>query len=200
MEDKITSLKDRRVWDEFKGVFNDYLDDRLTVENKFRIDKYKCCKELYKGSGSNQATQDLTKSVAGTFESILEMIAIKHGMDYVAEASDGYDAIINKEEVEFKLTMGLGNSWTGNKKSVKVPSHLLVKMDIEDNKISKLGVFLANLDECKDSSWYSNGDGKKGNYTTLRFHKNDINKVTCVYGNLTPKLKWCGVELEEITY
>ena len=43
-------------------------------------------------------------------------------------------------------------------------------------------------------------DGKKGNYTTLRFHKNDINKVTCVYGNLTPKLKWCGVELEEITY
>ena len=29
---------------------------------------------------------------------------------------------------------------------------------------------------------------------------NDINKVTCVYGNLTPKLKWCGVELEEITY
>ena len=43
-------------------------------------------------------------------------------------------------------------------------------------------------------------DGKKGNYTTLRFHKNDINKVTCVYGYLTPKLKWCGVELEEITY
>ena len=63
-----------------------------------------------------------------------------------------------------------------------------------------MGVYEVNLDECKDSSWYSNGDGKKGNYTSLKFHKNDINNITCVYGNLTPKLKWCGVELEEITY
>ena len=87
-----------------------------------------------------------------------------------------------------------------NKKSVKVPNHLLVKMDIENNRISKLGVYEANLDECKDSSWYNNGDGKKGNYTTLRFHKNDKDKVTCIYGNLKANRIWCGIELEEINY
>ena len=197
---KITSLVDRRFWDEFIPVMNEYLSSRLNTENKYRINKYKCIKELYNGSGSNQATQDFTKSIAGTFESIIELIANKNNMDYKACASDGFDGIDNGIKKEFKLTMGLGNSWTGNKKSVKVPNHLLVKMDVENNRISKLGVYEANLDECEDSSWYSNGDGKKGNYTSLRFHKNDLNNVTCVYGSLTPKLKWCGVELEEINY
>jgi hypothetical protein len=200
LTNKITSLEDRRFWEEFTPIFNDYLKDLLNVRNKYRIDKYTDIKELYKGTGSNQATQDLTKSVAGVFEDVVELVAINNNMNYEACASDGYDAVVNDEEVEYKLTMGLGNSWTGNKKSVKVPAHLLVKMDIEDNKISELGVYLANLDKCKDSSWYSNGDGKKGNYTSLRFHKNDLNNVTCVYGSLTPKLKWCGVELEKISY
>ena len=200
MKDKITNLGDRRFWDEFIPVFNDYLNDRLSVENKFRINKYKCIKELYNGSGSNQATQDFTKSVAGTFESIIELIAINNNMDYQACASDGFDGIDVGIEKEFKLTMGLGNSWTGNKKSVKVPSHLLVKMDVENNKISKLFVGLVNLSNCNNTSWYNNGDGKKGNYTSLRFHNNDMNNITCVYGNLIPKLKWCGVELEEINY
>jgi len=200
LNNKITSLDDRRFWEDFTPIFNDYLNDLLNVRNKYRIDKYTDIKELFKGTGSNQATQDLTKSVAGVFEDVVELVATKHAMDYFACASDGYDAVVNGKEVEYKLTLGLGNSWTGNKKSVKVPRHLLVKMDINDNKISELGVFLANLDECEDSSWYSNGDGKKGNYTTLRFHKNNEDKVTCVYGNLIPKLKWCGVELEKISY
>jgi|TARA_B100000959_G_scaffold19055_1_gene18454 hypothetical protein len=200
LTNKIQNLGDRRFWDEFIPVFNDYLDHRLRVENKFSIKKYNCIKEYYDGSGSNQSTQDFTKGVAGTFESIIELIATNHAMDYFACASDGFDGIDVGIEKEFKLTMGLGNSWTGNKKSVKVPNHLLVKMEVENNKISKLGVYEANLDECEDSSWYNNGDGKKGNYTTLRFHKNDIDNVSCIYGNLIPKLKWCGVELEEITY
>ena len=200
MEDKITNLEDRRFWKEFTPIFNDYLNDLLNVRNKYRIDKYTDIKELYQGTGSNQATQDFTKSVAGVFEDIVELVASNNNMDYVACASDGYDAVVNKEEIEYKLTMGLGNSWTGNKKSVKVPSHLLVKMDVKNNKISDLFVGLVDLSECNDTDWYNNGDSKKGNYTTLKFHKNDIDKITCVYGNLTPKLKWCGVELEEITY
>ena len=196
----ITSLEDRRFWDEFIPVFNDYLNDLLNLRNKYRVGKYTDIKELYNSTGSNQATQDFTKSVAGVFEDVVELVATNNNMNYEACASDGYDAVVNDEEVEYKLTMGLGNSWTGNKKSVKVPSHLLVKMDVENNKVSKLFVGLVNLDDCKGTSWYSNGDGKKGNYTSLRFHKNDMNNVTCVYGSLTPKLKWCGVELEEINY
>ena len=200
LSNKITSLDDRRFWEEFTPEFNAFINDTLELRNKYRVDKYTDIKELFKGTGSNQATQDLTKALAGVFEDVIEKVAHNYRMDYLACASDGYDAVVNGEEVEYKLTLGLGNSWTGNKKSVKVPRHLLVKMDIKDNKISELGVFLANLDECEDSSWYSNGDGKKGNYTTLRFHKNDKDKVTCVYGNLIPKRKWCGVELEKISY
>ena len=94
LTNKIQNLGDRRFWDEFIPVFNDYLDHRLRVENKFSIKKYNCIKEYYDGSGSNQATQDFTKGVAGTFESIIELIATENDMDYEACASDGFDGLI----------------------------------------------------------------------------------------------------------
>ena len=39
MEDKITSLEDKRFWDEVIPVMNDYFEDRLNTENKYRINK-----------------------------------------------------------------------------------------------------------------------------------------------------------------
>lgn len=200
MENKITSLEDKRFWDEFILSFNNYLDKRLGVENEFSVKHYPCLKELYNDSGSNQPTQDFTKNIATTYESIIEKIAIENGIDYKALASDGYDSVIDGFKWELKFTMKKGNSWTGTKKSVKVPNHLLIKVEVDDNRISKLGVFMADLDKCKNSSWYSNGDGKKGNYTSLKFHRDDMGKVTCVYGNLKANRIWCGVILEEINY
>jgi len=198
----ITSLNDRRFWDQFIPVMNNYFEDRLNTENKYKINKYNCLRELYKDSGSNQPTQDFTKNIATTYESVIEKIAIENSIDYKALASDGYDAVVNDIEWEYKLTMKQDNSWTGTKKSIKVPNHLLIKMYVENNRISKFGVFMVNLSECKNSSWYSNGDGKPGNFTNLKFSVNDVDKVTCIYGNLITdgKPKWCGVELEELNY
>ena len=77
MEDKITSLEDKRFWDEFIPVMNDYFEDRLNIENKYRINKYNCLRALYNDSGSNQPTQDFTKNIATTYESVIEKIAIE---------------------------------------------------------------------------------------------------------------------------
>ena len=98
MEDKITSLEDKRFWDEFIPVMNDYFEDRLNIENKYRINKYNCLRALYNDSGSNQPTQDFTKNIATTYESVIEKIAIENDINYKALASDGYDAVINDVE------------------------------------------------------------------------------------------------------
>lgn len=147
-----------------------------------------------------QKTVEKTKAIAFFYENSFKTVCEKNGLTIGTKSSDGYDVIIDGVEYEMKLTLSLGDSWTGNSYSlVKVKNLILIKISVDDNnKVD--GLFFATLNS-QNSNWKSSENGKNNSaFSSLFISKEDISNLEIVYGQYRLKRansKNIGIILEK---
>lgn len=88
------------------------------------------------------------------------------------------------EDFEMKITLSLGNSWTGNGFK-KVNWHLLIKLNLDsDGLIEKSFCCLIPLNECS-SNWTT--PSGTNNFSTLKLRAEDHNKIVVLHGKIDKK-------------
>ena len=98
--------------------------------------------------------------------------------NFVIDEGKGRDYRWDDIPLENKLTLSVGNSWTGNGYK-KTDYHILSKFELDTSgRIISYFSCLVNLKECS-SSW---SKPHKSNFSTLVFLNEDFDKIIQIYG------------------
>lgn len=171
------------VLDEATGRLNRHMPDLFGYDN---IDEM------------TNDTAEKSKLIAPVLAKSLEVIASRETPEYVREETNGYDNLIYSLEVEnkFTLTSTPSSFATGNNHSkTKVPLVLCVKVQNVGNYFPAISAFIVDCSKFKNpDSGFTDGvtkTGKNNNgFSQLLVHKDDIDAVHVIYGNVTAKQKW----------
>jgi len=135
---------------------------------------------------SNRQTQEKTKMVSPAIDVIFSRIMSEQISDFVIDEGKGRDYQWNELPLECKLTLSTDNSWTGNGYK-KTDFHILFKFELDENGLI-INYFscLVDLSKCL-SDWTV---PKNSNFSSLKFHNEDSDKITVIHGGLTKSQKW----------
>lgn len=154
--------------------FISYLNNLLTEGNVIFIP--------WKDMISDLKTQEKTKILSPIFTRHFISFFEKHG--FVLCEENMKDIKWGGEDFEMKITLSLGNSWTGNGFK-KVNWHLLIKLNLDhDGLIEKSFCCLVPLDECF-SHWTI--PSKTNNFSTLKLRTIDFEKIVVLHGEIEKK-------------
>jgi hypothetical protein len=169
-------------------------------------DRFKRLFDLYGVAGiENLLENEIPKQRAAQIASIISPLneAILNSVSdhfdlWEFAGDDGGDSCWDGVLMEHKLSLSLSNSWTGHPYSQKVPWHLLMKLGFEKNRISKLCMFLVDLEKCCEySQWPTESDGSNS-FASLRIHISDVDQIIPIFGGLRPCKKYCGIVYENV--
>jgi len=136
---------------------------------------------------SNRQTQEKTKMVSPIIDAVFSRIMKKLLINFHVDEGKGKDYRWCKLELENKLTLSVGNSWTGNGYK-KTSFHILNRMELnDDGEIISYFSALVDLSEC-ESNWTA--PTTKSNFSTLKFLNNDFSKIQLIHGDMTKKQKF----------
>ena len=140
---------------------------------------------------NNRQTQEKTKIVSPIIDVLFSRIMSEKLPDFIIDEGNGKDYRYGDLELEKKLTLSVGNSWTGNGYN-KVGYHILSKFDMNDyGHITSYFSCLVNLDECL-SGW---SKPKNSNFSSLKFLNGDISKITPIHGSVNESTKYLAFKL-----
>tara|TARA_B110000858_G_C17770639_1_gene459417 strand:- start:129 stop:680 length:552 start_codon:yes stop_codon:yes gene_type:complete len=141
---------------------------------------------------NNRQTQEKTKMVSPVIDTIFTRIMKTHLNDFEVDEGKGRDYKWGNILLESKLTLGEGNSWTGNGYT-KTDIHLLFRFNIDENGII-VSYFSSVVDLSKcESNWTS--PTNKSNFSTLKFLTNDISEISIIHGEMVSKKKYLSCEM-----
>jgi hypothetical protein len=125
----------------------------------------------------DKETQEITKVVSPLLNAYLKHNLKKIG--FILNEGKGLDYVWEGVDLEGKLSLSSGNSWTGNG-FPKTNWHLLIKINFNDmGNIIGSHVCIVPINDCV-SSWTKSGD--KDNFSTLKLKSEDLDKIVPVVG------------------
>lgn len=134
----------------------------------------------------NKETQEKTKIISPIIDTIFARIMSQQLDNFIIDEGKGRDYRWNDIPLESKLTLSLNNSWTGNGYE-KTNYHILSKFELgDDGQIISYFSCLVNLSECL-SSWTK--PDTKSNFSTLKFVKEDYEKIIPIHGEVISSKK-----------
>lgn len=128
---------------------------------------------------SGLKTQEITKILSPIFTHHLGKFFAPHGLILCEENSK--DIRWFDEDCELKITLSLGNGWTGNGFK-KVNWHLLIKLKMNSQGlIEQSFCCLVPINECQ-SSWTTTS--QTNNFSSLKLLVEDEDKIIVLHGKM----------------
>lgn len=152
----------------------------------------------YKNHFEGDKNQEITKEISPVLYSILKHIIKEESQELYEDKKNGSDYVYKKIRLEAKITLSVGNFWTGNG-TTKEPWHLLFRFNINDRGIiQSCYCMIVNLKDCI-TNWSKPKDSKNGgrvNFSDLKFSNENYDNLIIVRGTAVKCVKWLKYELE----
>jgi len=151
--------------------------------------------QSFKSYFSGRQTQEKTKVVSPVIDVVFARIMKTHLDDFQVDEGKGRDYKWGDILLENKLTLGLGNSWTGNGYT-KTDIHLLFRFDMDENGlITSYFSSVVDLSKCL-SDWTD--PTNKSNFSTLKFLVSDRPEIYIIHGEMVGKKKYLSCEMVKV--
>ena len=167
----------------------------IVETNRYIQDEFRIVGKTLQDMKDSMNTADFTKLFQYIVNEIIEMGIIQLGINGKREEVDGYDYIIDGNEIEFKLNGGdsksslaTGNktSHFGNKKSNYV---WCIKYTFNNNQIDTFSMFLIDTDNTSENVWKSSS-GRKDSFSTLKLTNDERDCIISQIGIIRESKKW----------
>lgn len=162
----------------------------LTIDewNKTKKKKFEnLMEQSFENYFLNKQTQEKTKMVSPIIDAVFSRIMKTILPNFHVDEANGRDYNWDKLELENKLTLSVGNSWTGNGYK-KTNFHILNRMELNVNgEIVSYFSALVDLSKC-ESDWTA--PTTKSNFSSLKFLNEDYCKINVIHGNMQKKQKF----------
>jgi len=119
-------------------------------------------------------------SVLGELASEAAGVAV--GLNWKHSGGQEYDSILQGIKVEHKFSANENNSWSGHPYSNKVPWHLLTRVLIEGDKVSRC--FIGFVDTSTLTTAWSGSNSGTSSFASLCIQNQDIHKMIAINGYL----------------
>jgi len=172
---------------DFVALFLVHFNEKLRqLMDVFEIDNWE---DFLVEEDEKQRTSKRASFLSPMVDLCIQKAAKELKLDWKFIAGDGFDSILEGEQIEHKFSLSTGNSWTGHPYSNKVPKHLLIKTEISNNILDKLFIGVVELG---DMNYRSSANGTSS-FSSIKIHNDDLERCNLLYGGLQPKIKWCNV-------
>ena len=146
--------------------------------------------QSYKEFFLNKQTQEKTKIVSPiinvVFCRVMKTLSNNFSMDEGNGRDYSWTSNLAPIEIEGKITLSVGNSWTGNGYK-KTDIHLLIRFEMDENGMI-ISYFSALVDMSKCiSNWTA--PTTKSNFSTLKFLKEDHEHIKVIHGEIIKSKK-----------
>lgn len=167
----------KTIFEENWVLFIEHLNELLKTGNVIHIS--------WKDMVSGLQTQEKTKILSPIFTHHFGNYFSKYGL--ILCESNSKDLKWFDNDCELKITLSLGNSWTGNGFK-KVNWHLLIKIKLDtEGLITHSFCCLCPLDECQ-SDWTKTSS--TNNFSSLKLLIKDFEKIILLHGRLDKKSRF----------
>ena len=167
----------------------------IVETNRYIKDEFRIVGKTLQDMKDTMNTADFTKLFQYIVNEIIEKGITELGISGKREEVDGYDYIIEDNEIEFKLNGGnqLSSLATGNKTSHfggKKSNYVwCIKYTFSNNQIDTFSMFLVDTDNTTDNVWKSSS-GRKDSFSTLKLTVDEKDCVISQMGIIKEAQKW----------